>query len=76
LVASSTLLNSRALSDAPDVLQSGRHTERRVGVLRVVGEDRLQRQQALVNLREFLIVMVALREDLQREDRRPDVIEV
>jgi hypothetical protein len=42
----------------------------------MVGQDVLQGDDALVNRGQLDVVVVQLRERLQGEDRRPDVIQV
>ena len=67
---------SVALRAATDVPQRGRHPEGLVLRGGMVGEDRLQPHDALVNLREFDVVIRLLGEVLQGEDRRANEVQL
>jgi hypothetical protein len=53
-------------ADTAHMLQRGRDPHGRVLVRGVVGQDRLQRDHTLVNLRQLDVVVVSLRVELQR----------
>jgi hypothetical protein len=58
------------------MLQRRGHPERSVTVLRVPRQDVLKGGDALVDARQFLVVVVPFAVGLQRHDRRPYVIQI